>query len=395
MRPGITIKHATLPARRSEFVRCDILGMIALVPPSRWPPNASRGDFLELLLDEPSHLGAHPARYMFSTATRQAVGSFFENGGERCHLFGLCVAEMNDLAGAQAVAGLLSSLLQHLRTTEEISILVAPDTAFTPIIHPPGARILCQAEPFWEALLAHCREMGNRFFIMDSPWGLHGQALVGWVRSFREREPATRSFGAIYYPWLQQRDLLFPPSGTMAGVFARVEKQHEPFGVVWPPANVELRGITHTHVDLAWDEVGSLAEQAINPLVIQPGRGVMVWGARTLSRERSWRYINSRRISSMIAEQLRRDNEWAVFEPNDARLWKVLERDVGVRLEEFWRAGLLTSETRHGDYEIKCDSEVNPPAEREAGRMNVQVRIRPVGTTEHITIDLRLGESPT
>ena len=68
---------------------------------------------------------------------------------------------------------------------------------------------------------------------------------------------------------------------------------------------------------------------------------------------------------------------------------------MGIRLKEFWRAGLLTGETRNGDYEVKCDYETNPQTLREAGKLNVRVRLRPIGTVEHITIDLRLGESVT
>ena len=95
----------------------------------------------------------------------------------------------------------------------------------------------------------------------------------------------------------------------------------------------------------------------------------------------------------MIAEQLRRDNEWVVFETNRSDIWKILSRDVKARLDEFWERGMLTGAAAGRDYWVKCDEENNPREEREAGRMNVLVRFRPVSTTEHITIDLRLSQA--
>ena len=162
---------------------------------------------------------------------------------------------------------------------------------------------------------------------------------------------------------------------------------------MWPPANTPVHGITHLEVELDWNESGDLAAQGVNPIVTQPGRGILVFGARTLSTESRWEYINSRRIVSMIAEQLRRDNEWVVFEQNSPAMWKVLERDVKARLDEFWQAGMLTGEAAGRDYMVRCDDETNPKEARDAGQMSVEVRLRPITTTEHITIDLRLGES--
>lgn len=395
MRPGITVQHVNLPRRRLGLVRCDITGLIGFIPPNRWPEGGTRGDFIELVLQRPEEFWEHPYRGYFSTVVNQAVGGFFENGGERLHLFGVLFRDASDITATADQEGVLAPLLQRLRAEEEIAILISPDSAFLGYGLDRQGNIRCDGEVLWNTLLQHCREMGNRFLILDAPRGLHGEALSHWFDGFVRRETELRSFGALYYPWLRKGDEVYPPTGAVAGVYARTEREHDPFGVVWPPANVQVRGATHVDVDLDWAEVGQISEFGINPMVVQPARGVVVWGARTLSRDPSWRYINSRRVVSMVGEQLRRDNEWAVFEQNDDRIWKVLERDVAVRLEEFWRAGLLTGETRHGDYEVKCDYETNPPADRNAGKLNVRVRFRPIGTTEHITIDLRLGEVPS
>ncbi len=95
----------------------------------------------------------------------------------------------------------------------------------------------------------------------------------------------------------------------------------------------------------------------------------------------------------MITEQLRRDNQWVVFEQNDPRLWKSLERDVRVRLDEFWQGGLLTGERAGTDYQVICNEESNTKRDRDEGVLNVWVDLRPVGTTEHVRIELRLTDA--
>jgi hypothetical protein len=392
MRPGITVQHVTLPQRRQGLVRCDVVGVIAFIRKEDWPENAQKGDFVELVLKETEDLWGHPLRHVFSELVQGSVAAFFENGGELCHLFGVCHTGGHDVRADDGPEGSLNSLMYRLRTEEDIALLIVPEASTFPLRR-DASQIRSLAEPLLEDLLAHCKEMGNRFLILDPPRGLHEGSLERWFTEFKKRSVPLKSYGALYYPWFYRGETLQPPSGAIAGLYARVEREHGVFGVVWPPANHAVRGVTRLEVELDWSETAALAELAINPLVVEPGRGVVVWGARTMSDDPSCMHINSRRVVSMVREQLRRDNEWAVFEPNDENVWTVLERDVAVRLEEFWRAGLITGETRHGDYEVKCDDETNPPDEREAGRMNVRLRFRPIGTTEHITIDLRLGDT--
>jgi phage tail sheath protein FI len=227
--------------------------------------------------------------------------------------------------------------------------------------------------------------------VMDAPQGLHGGLLERWVRGMRSRHPENRAFGAMYYPWLQAGDECFPPSGSVAGTFARVEIQHGAFGVMWPPANIPLRGVTHCEVDLTWAEAGAYADQSINPIIIQSGRGVLIFGARTLSDESKYQQINTRRVINMIHDQLRRDSEWAVFEINNPHLWDVLDRDIRYRLEEFSEAGLLVASGDDPQYKVACARDNNAMIHRDAGQVNVDVMIRPVGTTERVLIDLCIG----
>jgi len=391
MRPGILIQHAKLPDRSSELVRSDITGILAFIPKERWPENASVGDFFEIVLRRDSELWEHPYRDLLHPRVRRAVRSFFENGGDQAHLLAVCIASEDDLRAPAGFHGALEPLLSHLRADDDIALLIVPEAAYMRCETGRDGSVRADCEAIYDELLAHCREMSNRFLIMDAPRGLHGDLLTRWVERFQARFPESRSFGAIYYPWLLAGDELLPPSGPIAGVYARTELEHRPFGVVWSPANVVVRAVTHTEIELDWNEAGALAERYINPIVIQPNRGVIVFGARTLSKDPAFMHVNSRRITNMVAEQLRRDNEWAVFETNNPNLWAVLQRDVRFRLSQFWSAGLLSGAKDGSEYDVKCDAELNPPMARDAGHVNVQVLMRPMGTTEQIRIDLRIG----
>ena len=93
----------------------------------------------------------------------------------------------------------------------------------------------------------------------------------------------------------------------------------------------------------------------------------------------------------MVGEQLRRDNEWAVFEPNEFSLWKVVERNIMSRLEQLWNAGLLSGTRALQEYSVECNGATNPLAVRDRGELHIQVKLKPVGTTEQILIELQLG----
>lgn len=393
MRPGISIQHSTLPSRTQGVVRCDIGAMIGFIVRDRWPAEASAGDFIELTVRRFSEVEDSPHRPLLDPATLRAAQSFFENGGDILHLFAVCIESLEDLRAPSANEGAFAPLFHQLRNREEIGLISVPAASYLRCEMSRTGVVRSEADPLYRVLLAHCREMINRFLIIDAPKGLHGELLSRWFEQLRKLDPHTAAFGAVYYPWLMRGDTLFPPSGAVMGMFARSEREHGVAGVGWPPANVPLNGATHTEVELDWGGAGEISESGINPIVVQPGRGAVVFGARTMSQDPAWVFVNSRRIVSMITEQLRRDNEWAVFEVNNRSLWKVMERDVLVRLEQFWRSGILSGDRPQAEYSVECSDATNPVALRDAGQLNVRVSLRPVSTTERILIDLRLGSS--
>jgi hypothetical protein len=369
--------------------------VIGFVTQPHWPPEASAGDLLDIPLQRAEELLAHPMRHLVDGPTRRAVRSFFENGGEVLHVMVVCIHDSAELSGGGLAEGVLAPLFERLRVEEEIGLVCVPALAWLRCEVSRQGVVRWHGEALADELLAHCRAINNRFLVLDAPRGLHGELLFRWYADFQARDPETRSFGAVYYPWVHRGDELFPPSGAIMGTYARMERERLPTGIAWPPANVALRGITHTEVEMDWADVGAVGDAGINPLLSQPGRGVVIWGARTMSTDPTWAFVNSRRIVSMIGEQLRRDNEWAIFEPNETGLWKVVERDVGARLEQLWHAGLLSGTRAAEEYSVECNGSTNPLAVRDHGELHVQVKLKPVGTTEQILIDLRLGSAGT
>jgi hypothetical protein len=395
VRPGISIQHSALPQRRHPVVRSDIGAVLGFATRDRWPPDATAGDFVELVLRRWVDLADHPQRGLFDPAALRAARCFFENGGDELHALAVCIHDMDQLKAARLAEGVLGPVFDRLRAEDDIALLCVPAAAWMRCEVARSGAVRSDADALYDELLLHCQQMANRFLVLDAPRGLHGDLLGRWFQGFRERDPTSRSFGAVYYPWVLDRDELIAPSGAVMGLFARTEHQHDPFGVGWPPANSPLLGVTHTEIEMDWAEAGSVSELGVNPLVVQPGRGVVVFGARTMSTDPTWTFINSRRIINMITEQLRRDNEWAVFEPNDHKLWRVVERDVLFRLDEFWEAGILSGARRQLEYSVECNGSTNPLSLRDSGQLNVVVSLRPVSTTERILIDLRLGSAGT
>jgi len=391
LRPGIIIQHAREVSNDPGYVRSDVTGFIGVVPKSRWPQTAMLGDFFEMSLASYAELLQNPARHFFDPATRRAVRAFFENGGRNCILFGLCIESEQDLMVDDPFDVLFHPLLDRLRGQEDIGLLCMPALAYLPIEVDGKGNPVVKCQPVIHLLLAHCHEMNNRFLILDTPRDLHELPLQRWMRQLREVAGPVASYGAIYYPWLNAGDEVFPPSGSVAGIYARLDKEHEPFGVRWPPANEVVRGVTHPHVPIRWGEAGDLTEAGINPILTQPARGVVVWGARTMSQDPRWLHINSRRIVSYVSEQLRRDAEWVVFEHQRPELWEIVTRMVRNRLDQLWKAGLLSGDQAGSQYLVQCDRELNPPEVRDAGQVNVRVLLRPISTTENIVVELRLG----
>jgi hypothetical protein len=176
---------------------------------------------------------------------------------------------------------------------------------------------------------------------------------------------------------------LLPPSGAVAGVFARTDAR---VGVHKAPANEEVAGVLDLHPDVDTAIQDRLNPQGINCLRAFPGRGVRVWGARTISRDPAWRYVNVRRLVITLRRWIALNLSWAGFEPNGPLLWVRIERELRGHLTALWRAGALSGDTADAAFYIKCDSETNPPERRGSGEVVTEIGLAPNPPAEFVVI---------
>jgi phage tail sheath protein FI len=233
-------------------------------------------------------------------------------------------------------------------------------------------------------MIAHCEAAKDRMAILDAPPGLIPQDMLDW----RTKGPGYDSkFATLYWPWLEvmdpitKRPLLVPPSGHMAGVWARTDATR---GVHKAPANEVVLGTNGLGFQITHEEQGALNKAGINCIRAFPGRGIRVWGARTLSSDPEWRYLNVRRLFNYISESIMEGTQWAVFEPNDLRLWSSLRISALNFLSQTWRQGALFGATPEQAFFVKCDDETNPPEVIEAGQVVIEIGICPVKPAEFV-----------
>jgi len=150
------------------------------------------------------------------------------------------------------------------------------------------------------------------------------------------------------------------------------------------PANEVVRRANGLGFQVTAAEQGELNRNGINCIRAFPGRGIRVWGARTLSSDPEWRYINVRRLMNFISESIMEGTQWAVFEPNDQRLWMQLRISTSNFLTRVWRDGALFGSSPDQAFYVKCDEETNPPDLIEAGQVTTEIGIAPVKPAEFI-----------
>jgi phage tail sheath protein FI len=114
------------------------------------------------------------------------------------------------------------------------------------------------------------------------------------------------------------------------------------------------------------------------------GRGLRVWGARTLSSDPAWRYVNVRRLFNYVEKSIELGTQWVVFEPNDPDLWARVSRDVRAFLTTVWRTGALFGATADEAFFVKCDEEINPPEVRDLGQLYIDIGLAPVKPAEFV-----------
>ena len=277
--------------------------------------------------------------------------------------------------------------LAGLEAVEEITMVCVPDLMSGYV---QGHLTRDDVKAVQTSVMNHCEMMRDRVAILDAPPDLTAQQVNDW----RMKEANYDSqYAALYYPWIYVANPLangsgpsmikIPPSGHLAGLYARVDSER---GVHKAPANEILRGVLKLETQVTKGEQDILNPNGINCIREFPGRGIRVWGARTLSSDASWRYINVRRLMCMLEESVYAGTQWAVFEPNDYALWGRITRDITAFLRTVWMTGALFGQTADQSFFVKCDAELNPPETRDLGQLFVEIGVAPVKPAEFVII---------
>ena len=271
--------------------------------------------------------------------------------------------------------------IDGLEAIDDARIVVVPDLMTTM----PGEKLdLKMVKAVQTAIVAHCERLADRMAILDVPPGLSPTEVRQWRMDVTGFDSA---YAAMYYPWIEVNDMAtdkpkyIPPSGYVAGVWARTDNLR---GVHKAPANEVVQGVTGLQYNVTRGEQDVLNPVGVNCIRAFAGMGIRIWGARTLTSNALWRYIPVRRLFNMIETTIENGTQWAVFEPNEPRLWGRIRRDVGAFLSTQWSAGALYGAAPSEAFYVKCDAETNPPESRELGRLVVEVGIAPVKPAEFV-----------
>ena len=319
--------------------------------------------------------------------------------------------------------------LRTLEDVEQVSIVCVPDILIEPtpavlyaplkpvtpdpclpgappIVAPTAPALPVEASPklslddvfhMQQAMIAHCQLMQYRVALLDSPaFGFPEQRIdLAEIQSWRNRYDS--SYAALYYPWVFVSDPLLlngeivrriPPSGHVAGLCAQTDTT---IGVHKAPANAALEWAQGLTTDVNATMQGILNPLGVNCIRAFPGRGLRVFGARTLSSETSWRFLNVRRLMCMIENALEIALQWTVFEPNNFYLWQKVRLSAISFLNALWQKGALVGNTADEAFFVHCDQLTNPLANTSNGRMLAEIGVAPSQPAEFVIF--RIGRT--
>ncbi|HEX7119506.1 MAG TPA: phage tail sheath C-terminal domain-containing protein [Longimicrobiales bacterium] len=269
--------------------------------------------------------------------------------------------------------------LHALDEIDEVNIVAVPD-AVDRQVHIEG--------------MAWCQRRADCFYVADAPESaVTATELLSYKRAqgVYSGGPAFNSkYGALYAPWIEVVDprngaaIGIPPSGAVMGRYARTDRTR---GVHKAPAGVvdgRLASVIGLAARFGHADQELLNPQGVNVIRHLPGAGHVIWGARTVSTDPEWRYLNVRRLFLFLEESIAESTSWTVFEPNDPSLWKSIERNIRAFLRLQWLAGALVGATEDEAFYVVCDETTNPPESVRAGRVITEIGVAPSRPAEFV-----------
>jgi phage tail sheath protein FI len=273
--------------------------------------------------------------------------------------------------------------LKAFEDIDDVSIIAAPGSTF----NMRNAGYASQANTIVGLLISHASRMRYRIAVLDSG---DGQS-ISEVRAMRGKIDST--YAALYYPWVRvldpitRREIHLPPSGFMAGIYARNDINR---AVYKAPANEVV------NLAIGFEQLLNKAQQdVLNPEGVNcfrffEGRGFRVWGARTVSSDPEWKYVNLRRYFAYLERSIDKGTQWAVFEPNGEALWANVRRTVEDFLLNEWMSGALLGDKPEKAFFVKCDRSTMTQNDLDNGRLICLIGVAPLRPAEFVIF--RIGQ---
>ncbi len=307
-----------------------------------------------------------------------AVYGFFLNGGSKAFInnLGPKVEGQTEEDVAARIKGedkgpAHRTGLNAFKGIEEISLVAAPGMT-SATVH--------------QLLSDHASECGDRMAVLD------GIAELGEVQLHEFPRIGDSKDSALYWPWIQVFDestkkvTCVPPSGHVMGVIARVDSDR---GVHKAAANETIRGALGLKYSLTRSEQSLLNPRGINLIRDFDDMGIRIYGARTLSADPEWKYLNVRRLFQVAKQSITKGSEWVVFEPNNEQLWGAVARNIRAYLKTLFMQGALKGKTPEEAFYVRCDATTNPPENIDLGIVTIEIGIAPVKPAEFIQINIQ------
>jgi uncharacterized protein len=246
------------------------------------------------------------------------------------------------------------------------------------LVYAPAA-----SEDVIKLIVTHCEKMRFRFAVIDSAKSSDTPSGV----DPRVKMKLDSQYAAFYFPWLVVSDpstgarKMVPPGGYCLGIYSRSDGER---GVYKAPANEIVRGALDLEYDISDEQQDTLNPRSVNAIRSFPGRGIRVWGARTLASNALWKYVSVRRLFIFLERSIYEGTQWVVFEPNDPRLWARVTDTIRLFLRSQWRQGALFGRTEEQAFFITCNETVMTQDDILNGRLICEIGIAPVRPAEFV-----------
>jgi Bacteriophage tail sheath protein len=271
--------------------------------------------------------------------------------------------------------------LLALEGVDDISIVAAPGSSHGYNDDPDTPHAIINS------LIQHAQKMRYRIAVIDAGNGM----TVAQVRDMRAQFDS--SWAALYYPWIEildpitNEEKMMPPSGFVAGIYARNDVNR---AVYKAPANevVNLALSFERLINKGQQEV--LNPEGINCFRFFEGRGYRLWGARTMSSDSEWKYVNLRRYFAYLEHSIDKGTQWAVFEPNGELLWANVRRTIDEFLLNEWSNGALLGDKPEKAYFVRCDRSTMTQSNLDNGQLVCLIGVAPLRPAEFVIF--RIGQ---